>query len=174
MITLLGEPGLPALCSHLQRHVHEAGRDGDVITSPRSPSEPFDLAATLERHRIAWARQITDPLWMRTWGLVIDGSIRGHLDLHGGRMPTESHRTFLGMGIERAERGKGHGRALLEAAIAAARKLELAWIDLGVFALNGRARALYASIGFVEVGLVRDRFRVDGVRIDEISMTLAL
>ncbi|MBS1122831.1 MAG: Ribosomal-protein-alanine acetyltransferase [Deltaproteobacteria bacterium] len=174
MITLLTQADLPALCEHLRRHVGQAGHDGEAVSSPRSPSEPFDAAGTIDRHRAAWARRPDEPLWMRTWGLVLDGSIRGHVDLHGGRMAAESHRTILGMGIERAERGKGHGRALLETAIAAARRLELAWVDLGVFADNVRARALYASAGFVELTTIRDRFRVDGQRIDEISMTLAL
>jgi len=48
------------------------------------------------------------------------------------------------------------------------------WIDLGVFAHNEAARALYKSVGFVEVGTVKDQFRVDGVSIDDVSMTLAL
>jgi RimJ/RimL family protein N-acetyltransferase len=43
-----------------------------------------------------------------------------------------------------------------------------------VFAHNHRARALYAAAGFIEVGTTRDRFRVDGVAIDDVAMTLAL
>jgi ribosomal protein S18 acetylase RimI-like enzyme len=78
------------------------------------------------------------------------------------------------MGVERGWRGRGHGRALLAAAIAWARGAELAWIDLGVFAHNQRARALYAAVGFIEIGVTRDRFRVDGTAIDDIAMALAL
>ena len=51
---------------------------------------------------------------------------------------------------------------------------DLAWIDLGVFAHNEAARALYRKVGFVELGTTRDRFRVDGTSIDDIHMTLAL
>ena len=36
------------------------------------------------------------------------------------------------------------------------------------------AVALYRSMGFVEVGVVKDQFRVDGVKIDDVAMTLAL
>jgi RimJ/RimL family protein N-acetyltransferase len=43
-----------------------------------------------------------------------------------------------------------------------------------VFAHNHRARKLYASFGFVEVGITRDRFRVDGTVIDDVAMVLAL
>jgi ribosomal protein S18 acetylase RimI-like enzyme len=81
---------------------------------------------------------------------------------------------MLGMGVERGFRGQGHGRALLAAAIAWAKNAELAWLDLGVFAHNRRARALYAAVGFVEVGITRDRYRVDGTVIDDVAMVLAL
>ncbi len=174
MITPLTQRELPAYCTHLRRMSAESGLAGEVVSSPRSASEPFDEVLAAERPRTGWAQPTDGSLWMRSWGLVVAGAIRGHIDLHGGRMPAESHRAILGMGIERSERGKGHGRALLASAIAAARRLELAWLDLGVFALNTRARALYASAGFVELSTIRDRFRVDGQQIDEISMTLAV
>ena len=48
------------------------------------------------------------------------------------------------------------------------------WIDLGVFGHNAVARRLYRGAGFVEVGITHDRFRVDGVSIDDIHMVLAL
>jgi ribosomal protein S18 acetylase RimI-like enzyme len=105
---------------------------------------------------------------------MIDGQIRGHLDLHGGRLASEFHRAMLGMGVERGWRGKGHGRALLAAAIAWARAAGLAWLDLGVFAHNQRARKLYTSVGFVEVGVTRDRYRVDASVIDDVAMALEL
>jgi GNAT superfamily N-acetyltransferase len=174
MITLLAESRLSALCAHIRRHGAESGRDGDVIFRPRSGDEELDETATIERHRVAWARTLAEPLWMRTWGIVEGTTIRGHLDLDGGRLPAELHRATLGMGIERVARRKGHGRALLDTAIAWARDHELAWLDLGVFAHNEPARALYAAMGFVEVGTTRDQFRVDGVSIDDVMMTLAL
>jgi len=62
---------------------------------------------------------------------------------------------------------------MCEIAIAWARDHGLAWIDLGVFAPNTRAQALDRKRGFVEVGVVRDRFRLDGESVTDISMTLA-
>jgi RimJ/RimL family protein N-acetyltransferase len=174
MIAPLDDEDLPALVEHIARHSRESGRDGDVIFRPRSSDAPIDELATIERHRVGWAQSLDEPNWLRTWGLVVGREIRGHLDLHGGRLPSEYHRAMLGMGIERSWRGRGHGRALLGAAIAWSRKTELSWLDLGVFAHNRRARALYASAGFVEVGTTRDRFRVDGVTIDDVAMALAL
>lgn len=171
---LLGKPDVGALCKHLTRHIAESGREGDVIFSPRSAEDPFDEMEATKRHRASWARRLDEPHWTRTWGLVLDGEVRGHLDLHGGRLVSEFHRVTLGMGIERSARRQGHGRALLAAAIAWARKHEVAWIDLGVFSANAPARALYRSAGFVEVATTRDRFRVEGQRIDDIAMTLEL
>lgn len=174
MIVQLDDGPLPKLVAHIGRHSRESGQGGDLIFRPRSSDAPIDEPATIERHRAGWAQGLDEPYWLRTWGVVIDGEIRGHLDLHGGRLPSEFHRAMLGMGIERPWRGRGHGRALLAAAIAWARHAGLAWLDLGVFAHNHRARKLYASVGFVEVGITRDRFRVDGVMIDDVAMVLAL
>jgi RimJ/RimL family protein N-acetyltransferase len=173
-IVRLADEHAPALCAHIRRHGAESGRDGDLIFRPRSSGEQLDEVAAIERHRIEWARPLFEPLWLRTWGLVEDGAVLGHLDLHGGRLPAELHRATLGMGLERAARRQGHGRAMIETAIAWARDHGLAWLDLGVFAHNPPARALYASVGFVEVGTTRDQFRVDGTSIDDVAMTLRL
>jgi ribosomal protein S18 acetylase RimI-like enzyme len=174
MIRMLADADFPALFAHVCRHGDESGRNGDVIFRPRSKHEVMDEIAIGERHRLAWSRGLDQPVWLRTWGVFVDNALVGHLDLDGGRLPAELHRATLGMGIERRARKRGHGKALLQTAIAWARAHQLAWIDLGVFAHNEVARALYRSVGFVEVGLVKDQFRVDGVTIDDVSMTLAL
>lgn len=174
VIAMLGDEHAPVLCAHIQRHGQESGRDGDVIFRPRESGEELDEPAAIERHRLEWSRPLFEPLWLRTWGLVDDDTIVGHLDLHGGRLPAELHRATLGMGLERAARRQGHGRALIETAIAWARDHGLAWLDLSVFAHNQPARALYAAVGFVEIGTTRDQFRVDGTSIDDVAMTLRL
>jgi ribosomal protein S18 acetylase RimI-like enzyme len=174
MIVQLDDVYLPALVAHIGRHSRESGQNGDLIFRPRSSHASIDEVAVTERHQVGWAQALDEPHWLRTWGLVIDREVRGHIDLHGGRLPSELHRAMLGMGIERGWRGRGHGRALLSVAIAWARSSRLAWLDLGVFAHNRRARGLYGSAGFVEVGITRDRFRVDGVPIDDVAMVLAL
>jgi RimJ/RimL family protein N-acetyltransferase len=174
MIVQLDDAHLPRLVAHIGRHSRESGQGGDLIFRPRSSDAPIDEPATIERHRAGWAQGLDEPFWLRTWGVIIDGEIRGHLDLHGGRLPSEFHRAMLGMGIERPWRGRGHGRALLAAAVAWSRGAGLAWLDLGVFAHNRRARKLYAAVGFVEVGITRDRFRVDGAVVDDVAMVLAL
>lgn len=173
-ITLLAAGDLAALGEHVARHGRESGRDGDVIFRPRSAEEALDPQQLADRYLAAWGRPLDEPLWLRSWGVWVDGVLRGHLDLNGGRLPSELHRAALGMGIERPARRRGHGRAMIRAAIAWAQHRGLAWIDLGVFAHNHAARALYRSLGFVETGTTRDQFRVDGQAIDDVAMTLAL
>lgn len=174
MIRLLRDSDVDTLCEHRRRIAEEATLPGELVTAPRSPHEPFDTASTRDRYRVGWSQRVDQPLWIRSWALLVDGVFRGHLDLHGGRMPSELHRATLGIGIERAARGRGNGAALLETAIAWSREQGLAWMDLAVFAHNTPARALYKKLGFVEVGMTRDRFRVDGQEIDDIAMTRAL
>ena len=174
MIRLLSDTDFPALFGHMCRHGDESGRNGDVIFRPRSQHEVMDEVQISQRHRGAWGRGLDQPLWLRTWGVVVDNAILGHLDLNGGRLPAELHRATLGMGIERRARKKGFGKQMLEIAIAWARTNKLAWLDLGVFAHNEVARKLYRSVGFVEIAVVRDQFRVDGIMIDDVSMSLAL
>ncbi|MEJ7602205.1 MAG: GNAT family N-acetyltransferase [Kofleriaceae bacterium] len=174
MIWMLGEAELPALCVHIFRHHAESGRDGDLVFSPRMATDPYDHAAATERYRSGWSRDLAEPAWLRTWGIVEDGEVQGHLDLHGGRLPSELHRATLGMGLQRQVRRRGFGRALIATAIEWARDHRLAWLDLGVFVHNAPARALYQAMGFVEIGTTRDQFRVDGRSIDDIAMTLKL
>ena len=77
--------------------------------------------------------------------------------------------------IERAHRGKGLGPALLDAALRWARATgTIDWIELGVFSANPRARGLYERFGFERIGFIPDRFRVDGVVIDDVRMALRL
>jgi ribosomal protein S18 acetylase RimI-like enzyme len=48
-----------------------------------------------------------------------------------------------------ARRGRGLGRALMEAAIELARERGAAWMDLGTSETDVAARALYESLGFI-------------------------
>ena len=122
-------------------------------------------------------RSEREPSWFRLWVAreTATDAIVGHIDLSGGRLVSELHRAELGMGIERAHRGRGVGPALLEAALAWARgTLTLDWIELGVFSANPRARRLYERFSFAQIGYIPDRFRVDGVTIDDVRMALRL
>lgn len=176
---------LDAILRHLEIHLAESGRGGAPYFAPSRTFRPSEARELL---RARMARNVDEPSWGRLWLLCAgfeparglstrrDPHVVGHVELRGGRMPEELHRATLGMGIHSAHRGRGHGRALLQAALDWARgQPHLHYIDLGVFAQNERAHRLYTRAGFVERGRLADAFRIDGsVRIDDIQMTLRL
>jgi len=87
-----------------------------------------------------------------------------------------AHKTLVwGMYVAPEARGRGTGRALLDAAIARAR----AWpgveqVQLAVMTANAQARALYVSAGFEVFGLERRALRVGDRYVDEEHMVLHL
>jgi len=178
-LALATQDDVRALTEHWTREVLDNGEDG-VFFSPYEPDEDARPATPdrIEAIARAFARPLTEPHWQRTW--VLRHKAHGHrvlgsLSLYGGRLLSELHRAGLGMGIEREHRGQRIGTAMVQRAVDWARAQQsLAWIDLGVFSMNARARALYKRFGFVEVSERRDAFRVRGVSITDVNMTLAL
>lgn len=66
----------------------------------------------------------------------------------------------------------GVGSAIMEALIELAKEASLKNVELGVYADNERAIALYKRFGFEEIGRHRGRMCVDGEYYDEILMDL--
>jgi RimJ/RimL family protein N-acetyltransferase len=85
---------------------------------------------------------------------------------------TFRHGWRLGMGLLPAVRGRGVGRRLADAAIAAAKAQGAERIELEVFASNVRAIALYETLGFVREGVKRRARKLDGVYDDVVLMAL--
>jgi len=173
MIRNAGRGDADAFARYLVEHLAESGREGSAHFAPARSLSREDIRAAAQSR---WSRGLDESLWGRGFLLWMDERVAGHLELRGGRIPAEMHRATLGMGVLRRHTGHGHGRRLLEAAIAWARDdTGLAWIDLGVFASNARARALYVRMGFVEQGLRPDAFRIDaGLAVDDVLMALDL
>jgi len=173
LIRILHTVDLPPVLTYLIPHIEQSGRDGEIIYAPYSTEHDFEQAAFRQRLATTWARPLTEPGWKRGWGAFDEGRVVGHAMLHGGRLAAEMHRATLGMGVDRDFRRRGIATQLLRAAIDWARDdPRLAWVDLGVFSDNDPARTLYEKLGFRQVGVMRDRFRVDGRSIDDIRMTL--
>ncbi len=82
------------------------------------------------------------------------------------------HGWRLGMGLLPAVRGRGVGRRLAEAAIAAAKERGAERIELEVFASNTRAIALYEKLGFEREGVKRRARKVDGEYDDLVLMAI--
>jgi len=159
---------------HFARSQTESGVAGAAHFHVYGRAEPYDQAAAVLRERRRWTTPTDEPGWRRAWGLILDDErMVGHLYFEGGSLGSELHRVNMGMGVQRSHHRQGGGRRLLQAGIEWARAQPgIDWIDLGVFEENAAARALYAEYDFVESGRTPDRYRVDGHRIDDISMTL--
>jgi len=160
---------------HMASHAAESGRDGGPVFMPYGNDTPFDTGPSRSIREKSWAVAVGEPEWSRCWGLFDGATLVGHAEFHGPAIQAAMHRARLGMGILGPYRRQGHGRRLLTSLIDWARRERfLEWIDLGVFAGNEGARALYESMGFRVVGTLTDCFRVDGLSIDDIQMALRL
>jgi RimJ/RimL family protein N-acetyltransferase len=168
-----GDPD--AFARFVAEHMAESGRGGSPhFALSRTPIRDEVRSGLISR----LLKSLDEPLWGRAWVLVepSHGRFVGHLELRGGRVHAELHRATLGVGMLRSYTGRGHGRRLVEAAVGWARQQSvIEWIDLGVFASNVPARKLYLRMGFVEIGLRRDAYRIDAdVAVDDVLMTLKL
>ena len=83
-----------------------------------------------------------------------------------------AHVGMLGMGLLPHLRGQGVGGPLMHAALDAAWAYGFSRVELSVRADNARAIALYQRMGFVQEGLLRDAFLVDGQHYDLLAMAL--
>jgi putative acetyltransferase len=144
-------------CARVFATVAEEGRW--ILTEP-----PVDVNEFALRMRVN-----PDPMW----ALEDDGGrIIGHLGLHA--VPRAPGVMSLGMNVLSGARGRGGGRALLEAALEHARAAsDIHKVELEVYPENTRAVALYARCGFSVEGVRREHYlRRDGTRRDTLIMAL--
>jgi RimJ/RimL family protein N-acetyltransferase len=105
----------------------------------------------------------------------IDGRIVGSAGFDWKHHPCGGGVVELGMSVARDHRGRGVGKALVQACIDSARALGAHKISLQVWPHNIAARALYERFGFVEEGYLRSHWqRRNGERWDAVIMGLLL
>ncbi|MGO8917442.1 MAG: N-acetyltransferase family protein [Stellaceae bacterium] len=104
---------------------------------------------------------------------VLDGARAvGWSDITPVPRPVFAHCGTLGIGLHADYRGRGLGRKLLDATIAAAWRYGLERIELTVFMSNERARRLYEQAGFLPEGVLRRHRKVNGEYEDSLFMAL--
>jgi len=86
--------------------------------------------------------------------------------------PREAYRFVADFSVyvERAWRGKGVGRVLLERLIALGREHGFHKLVLSAFPFNEGGMALYTKLGFRTVGVYKEQGRLDGEWVDTIIM----
>jgi ribosomal protein S18 acetylase RimI-like enzyme len=96
----------------------------------------------------------------------------------GRHMPIEANAHVLhldALAVSPAARGRRVGSALLDAAVAEARRRGARKLGLRALSTNGHAIALYLRHGFAEEGRLRDEIRLPGGSYaDDVWMALAL
>ncbi len=119
---------------------------------------PVDVGERADRLREAIATGLSE-----SWVLVESERVIGTLGLT--RASWDPAVATLGMAIVAVGRGRGGGRALVEAALAWARSSRMRKLDLEVYVDNARAVRLYAQAGFAVEGLRRDHYRTTDGRV---------
>jgi ribosomal protein S18 acetylase RimI-like enzyme len=106
----------------------------------------------------------------------VDGEVVGYVVL-GAPTPLPSNRHVMeiqGLAVHPDATGRGVGAALVQAAIAEARRRGARKVRLRVLGHNTRARRLYERAGFVIEGVLVGEFMLDGIPIDDVLMALHL
>jgi len=101
---------------------------------------------------------------------VSDRQVVGWCNIPPMAREVMAHVGDLFMGLKPEWRGQGLGERMLREALAAADAFGYRRIELGVFASNANAVALYRKAGFIEEGVKRRAVLIDGVFHDEIIM----
>ena len=147
------------------------------------PARADDAVAIAELDAATWSLDVTpsprSSVPSSIEGMLVaeeGGEIVGYVAL-GRPTRLESNRhvaDIRGLAVAPAHQGRGLGRALVQAALAAARERGARRVTLRVLAPNTAARALYESCGFVVEGVLRDEFLIDGRYVDDVLMARAL
>lgn len=103
---------------------------------------------------------------------LAERSVVGWCDIIVKPRDTLKHSGVLGMGVRQAWRGRGAGRNLIQAALAAAWERGLTRVELTVRADNTRAKRLYESAGFKTEGQLHRHMLVDGAYFDSYLMAV--
>jgi RimJ/RimL family protein N-acetyltransferase len=105
---------------------------------------------------------------------VVDDRVVGRLSLARDPHPASAHVADLGLMVAASYRRQGIGRALLEEAVAWARRSGISKLELHVFPWNEPAIQLYEGFGFEREGLRRGHYLRDGATVDALLMAYHL
>lgn len=128
-----------------------------VTPRPESPHAGFFRSVAPEAHLVALSP-----------GLGLVGYIRL---VRPNELASNAHvRQIQGFEVDERARGRGVGRALLDAACERARAQGARRVTLRVLGHNAPARRLYAAAGFVAEGTLPGEFLLDGAYVDDVLM----
>jgi RimJ/RimL family protein N-acetyltransferase len=98
----------------------------------------------------------------------------GRLSIVRDPHPASPHVADVGLLVAATHRGRGIGSALLDAAVAWARAVDITKLELHVFPHNTPAIRLYERFGFVQEGLRRSHYQRGDEVLDAVLMAYAI
>ena len=151
----------------LMLHAYDAAADAFTSTAEERAKEPESW----------WVKRIADPADLSAaFGAFIGDELAGTVTIEFAAKPKTRHKAHLiGMFVSEALRGRGAGRALVEAALAAAASRPgVLVVTLTVTEGNAAAIALYESCGFRTFGVEPMAIATPGGFKSKVHMWLAL
>jgi GNAT superfamily N-acetyltransferase len=139
--------------------------EGRFLRSERPPQSPRGYRKSFRK---SWTAEEANLV------AVAEDRVVGHVNVAREENPVTRHVASIGMAVEARWRGRGVGSALLEEAIAWARKVGVEKLALTVYPDNGPARSLYRRFGFVEEGRMTGHSKKAVGYRDEVVMGLWL
>jgi putative acetyltransferase len=147
----------------------------DIPAITEAWNQPNAYAGTLQVPYVSVDRRMKrfadPPATQHNLVAEIDGKAIGMIGLTRQDMPRRTHAGYIGMAVHDAYAGRGAGTALMAAVIELADNwLQLRRLELGVYADNARAIALYERFGFEREGLFRAYAWRNGEYVDSLAM----
>lgn len=173
-ITELNKESLDNFLSYLATHISENGLNGTDLFLPLTLEQSKISNELKSKFEDGLNKEYGENGWRKTWlAINHENNIVGHADIRSNNHLNAGHRVLLGMGVDSNHRRQGTGLNLLTTIIDYCKaNPKISWIDLEVIANNTKAKSLYCQIGFSQVGLTEDMFRIDNISYDYIGMTL--
>ena len=149
----------PAICEIYNQGIED--RLATLETELRTPEERREWLMTRgPRHPVLVAEHAAPATTVTGWG---------SLNVFNAR-PAYRHVADFSVYVERAWRGKGVGRVLLERLVELGRELGYHKLVLSAFPFNSAGVALYERLGFRTVGIYQEQGLLDGRWVDTIIM----
>lgn len=105
----------------------------------------------------------------------LDGRVVGYVRLRAAELASSAHvQRVNGLAVDPAVQGRGAGTALVRAALELARERGARRVTLAVLAPNAAARRVYERCGFVEEGVLRGEYLLDGAWVDDVLLARSL
>lgn len=165
-VSILTPADAPAY-RELMLEAYEQAPDAFTTTAAERRSEPESW----------WTKRIGSAEGLGTcFGAWQEGRLVGTVAIEYSAKPKTRHGALiLGMYVQAAQRGRGVGLALMQAAIAAAgARTEVLALNLMLTEGNEPALRLYRSVGFVSWGTQPQAIRTDSGLKGKVHMSLAL